>query len=258
MDKLRISASRLKVFLKCRWQYYVKYKLKLPDPGNDKSVLGTIIHLIYQCITDPTKKNRSQYVDHAIASGGLHPVIEKLYKKLYSKHAFAKDLYDTGVKLLLNGLIYGFEPNAKVLETEYNFEFDIGEGISTYGFIDKIQELDADTLEVRDYKSGAPVKPEDLVDDVQAIIYLHAVMQKYPKYKFYLFTFHFLKNKKCVTVTKSIEEIETFIEFLRTQAPLMRAVTKDNANCTRGFWCNFCYAKGPNKEMNYDGCPAFN
>jgi len=39
-----LSASRIKTAQSCSWLYWSKYKLKLPENGNDGARRGTVCH----------------------------------------------------------------------------------------------------------------------------------------------------------------------------------------------------------------------
>lgn len=258
MKKLRISPSRLKIFLECQWKYYCRYILKLEDPGNDKARLGTIIHTVYECITNQKRLYRKKYVLFSMATKSLHPVVLRFFNKLFKKAELKInpkiDLKELGEKLLLNGLLFGFDIQQKILDTEYEFEVDLGDNVSTYGFIDKIQENDSETIEIVDYKSGVPYSWEDCNTDFQVYIYLHALREKYPNYKNYLFTFQFLKNHKSITVPKSKVEIDNFIKYVKSQAGKMLEINAKNSKPNRSFRCAWCSYRLP--RDNYAGCPA--
>ena len=51
-----LSASRIKTAQSCSWLYYAKYKLALPDSGNDGSSRGSICHLVFELLGEPKRK----------------------------------------------------------------------------------------------------------------------------------------------------------------------------------------------------------
>ena len=53
-----LSASRLKTCMECSWKYYSKYKLKLPEHGNDGAFRGTVCHAVLEVLG---RKDRKPY-----------------------------------------------------------------------------------------------------------------------------------------------------------------------------------------------------
>ena len=55
---VKLSASRIKTAEACSWQYYCKYKLKLPERSNDGARRGTVCHAILEVLG---RKGRYKY-----------------------------------------------------------------------------------------------------------------------------------------------------------------------------------------------------
>ena len=54
-----LSASRIKTAQSCSWLYWCKYKLGLPEKGNDGARRGSICHLIFEVLG--VKKRKKYY-----------------------------------------------------------------------------------------------------------------------------------------------------------------------------------------------------
>jgi hypothetical protein len=95
---------------------------------------------------------------------------------------------------------------------EHKFEFDVpGTPARVKGFIDLLVELDEDTLEVLDWKTGSwTLSYKDARQDPQVLIYYLAARHLFPQYKFVLVTLDYLRRKpvtlplddKCIAGTK--------------------------------------------------------
>lgn len=88
---------------------------------------------------------------------------------------------------------------------EYEYKGEILKGsLSLKGTIDLVTELDEDTIEIIDYKTGerkawneedTPVKtPEKLANDTQLLLYNMAVRKMYPQYKNVICTIIFIRD----------------------------------------------------------------
>lgn len=269
MNHIAISASRLSTWLSCKWQYYCKYNLKLPDVSNPKTLLGSCIHEVLELISCPSKQEkRKKYIIFSVQSKELHSVIIRLFNRLFKRYAITEvvgkgdkelNLRELGLKLLVDAFCRGYDVDLKVLDVEKKFDIQVSENISIKGFIDKVCELSEDTLELVDYKSGVPYSVDKCnEEEFQPFLYKIAVKTLYPKYKYSLFNFHFLKNKKTVSVLKTDEQLDEFLKFSITQGILMLKLTEKDATCTKSFKCNtMCSFKEPNQALGYSGCPAF-
>jgi len=252
---LKVSASRLKTFLTCRYQYYCKYVLKLPDESGDKANLGSAIHTILECLERPGK-NRRELVLGARRTGEVPKNLWRHWLKLRSAYRLPEAFDKDAKKLILNGINYAIDLNAKVLQVEGKFDIPIDNNISLTGFIDKTLLIGSDMVDTQDYKTGVPYKEEVCHTDPQGYIYMYAMKKLYPQYKRHVFTFQFLKNNTSITISKTQAQIDAFIRFVGAQGYLMEKLTKEQALCQKSWKCNMCRFKKPIPEADYAGCPA--
>ena len=136
----------------------------------------------------------------------LHEEAIKMVK--YAQRTYGK-LYTTGVKSNTN-------PSGKLIGIEYEFKLPIGkddegEDIILHGLIDLVSELDNETVEIIDYKTGFKTSSaEELMDDIQPMAYAAAARILFPQYKFFLLTFDYFRGKP-ITVTFNKEECDATI-----------------------------------------------
>lgn len=259
MEPIYVSPSRLRVFRDCPWSYYCKYVLKLPDEGGHKTHLGSLIHEIFENLSTPSKSDRrKKYVLYSIKGGTIHNVILRFYAKMLKKYKIPDDLHDLGRKLILDAFRTGFDIKNKIIGVEKEFSIRVADDVFIKGFIDLVVELSTDTIELTDYKSGVPYNEEKCQDEYQPFFYKIAAKILYPGYKNYLFNFHFLKNRKTITVDKTEQELSDFLKEIIVEGRKMLQISKENAITKRTWKCkNMCAFKHPNKEMNYMGCREF-
>jgi hypothetical protein len=260
-----VSPSKLKLWSSCKWAFYARYRLKLPDPGNEKTHLGTLLHLIFQVLADPKKplsvqKYRKKLVLDSVKAGSISPVLIKFYQKLIRKFKIPDDLEDLGKELMLDAFTKGYDIHYPVVAVEDYFEIPLTENVGIRGSIDKIIDLGGTfkgACEAKDYKSGQPFTVEKCKDEYQPYFYAIAIKNKYP-YKIVLFSFHFLKNHKTVHVDIDDKYLETFKrEVIIKEGEAMAKLTEKTATPNKSWLCSCCKFKEPNKNLNYGGCPLY-
>jgi ATP-dependent exoDNAse (exonuclease V) beta subunit len=238
----------------------------MPDKGNAKTWLGSCVHEIFELISCPQKQERrKKYILHTIKNKQLHPVLDRIYSKFLIKYKIPgdhkDDLHEMGKSLIINAFIQGYDHDLKVIGTEINFKLLIAENnhfrVYINGFIDRVCEKNSEIAILTDYKTGRPFSENDCKNEYQPYFYKIAFKKNFPNYKYSIFNFHFLKNKKIITVPKTDEELEAFKNFIITQAKIMLNFSEKDASCNRTWLCNYCAFQKPNKELKYSGCPAF-
>jgi len=88
----------------------------------------------------------------------------------------------------------------KIIDTERAFRCKIDDGtggeITINGVIDLICEVDKETIEIEDYKTGNFTQnPLESRRDMQFLIYHMAAREQYPQYKWIFVTVHWLKRR---------------------------------------------------------------
>jgi hypothetical protein len=138
----------------------------------------------------------------------------------------------------------------KILGAEIEFLVEIG-GAKVRGVIDLVTELDENTLEIIDYKTGRHAQTSATIQkDPQCRIYNLVAKMLWPQYKFRLVTLDYLR-KKPITVTFSDEDDELTILSVKRQDQDMRT-NVDPAPLSRPSWlCRFCIGHERCNEM-YD------
>ncbi len=90
--------------------------------------------------------------------------------------------------------------NKKLIAAEDTFRLVLDDGagakININGIIDLVTELDEDSIEIEDYKTGRGTQTwRQCSEDIQFLIYYTAAREKYPQYKNVFVTAHYLKRK---------------------------------------------------------------
>ena len=202
--KTTLSASRIKTLQSCSWLYWCKYKLNLPDKGNDGSSRGTVCHFIFELLGKPRREKIHQYI-----IDNNDPFSHGAIKRLVLKHALKLQVADEenleSIRIMiLNGLKYDFygRANGLISESFSEKDFEIvrqdekaGISYKIKGFIDKLFLYKNENLAIiRDFKSSKEkFKGKEISDNLQDYMYNLAVRHMFPEFKKRVSEFLFLK-----------------------------------------------------------------
>ena len=114
------------------------------------------------------------------------------------------------------------------------------------GFIDLVHEIDEDTIEIVDWKTGnrknfhtqEEITEEVLMREVQPRLYHLAAYFLYPKYKNIIITFYYANDKGPVTISLSNDDLTATITALHK---FIKTVSKDSLIRRNRSWkCKMC------------------
>ena len=263
----------------CPMKYFNDYILGWPGEGNKAADRGTIIHKCLEVLAN-LKKNQQEgkktYTDKDIKmrvsdKTDVDKIIERVYKyftEAFDHHTWEESDYKTCKKLThmaLNDNEGNFDPrNLNIVEVEGHFDFDIEEDWAKYkyevngeiiegylslkGTIDLITQLDEETLEVIDWKSGKRLNwatgevytLENLKDNIQLRLYHLALTKMYPHIKYIMVTINYIKEGGPYTISFDENDIPETLRRIREKFELIRDTKIPKLNkswkCTR--FCN--------------------
>ena len=182
-ELVKISASRLKKFQSCSWQYWCSYHLKLPDKTNYGALMGTECHTVFECLLNPRHRALYDAVMAKPATITNVPAIERHVKRYMKKNGLPDELFDQIDTMILVGLSTDFFcKGGTLLQPELSFEiknenprYRIG------GLIDKPAEYNGKFIRIADYKSSKKkFEGDDLKINVQAMMYSLAAKKLWP------------------------------------------------------------------------------
>ena len=278
-ERVTLSASRIKTAQSCSWLYWAKYKLKLPDRGNEGASRGTVCHEVFEFLGD--KKNKKDF-DKIIEKQDIFA--SKKVKDLVLTLAVEEGVGDEAnlnlIKVMtLNGLNYDFfgQEFGKITEefSEKDFDFDVQNENLNYkikGFIDKLF-IYGDKAIIRDFKSSKEVfKGKDLEDNMQDLMYTLAVKKMFPQvkelYSEFLFLKFNLKDKGCIKMPsvsdeelKGFEEylthVQTYLDNFSERAAKYNMAAKADYPKDNSFGGPLMCGRAKKGELKKDGTPAW-
>lgn len=240
-------------------------------PSNKKADKGTITHKILEILAIIKKNqqdNNDKFIDDCIGEVQtntycLDSIIEKVYYyyiKQFSHHEWTnKDLIDCrdwAIKAisLNNGM---FDPrNRKILTPEQHFDFIIDKTWAEYdydidgeklsgklglkGTIDLITEIDDNTIEVIDWKTGKRLDwgtgqqktHAKLQNDPQLMIYHYAINKIFPQYDHVILTIYFINDGGPFSILFEKEDLVRTEDMLRKKFDIIKKTKKPRLNKT--------------------------
>lgn len=236
MKIFSLSASKIKSYKMCQFKYYMEYHLGLSTGTSFAAEQGNMVHVLFelagQDIRDGKKPEDSYIINnwhkevmHAYQQEGIWQLEPKVKDQVrecigcdFHKDGFCdlanlplddfegcpKPQYEDAVWLtrqVLNhpNLEYPLDPGRKILDVEDVFKMQIPDGdevITVNGIIDVVTELDKDTVEIVDYKTGRYIQSyNDCKKDPQLLIYNLAAQKKWRNYENFVITIFYLRKK---------------------------------------------------------------
>jgi hypothetical protein len=159
----------------------------------------------------------------------------------YEVHVEGRDLVSKRLKNFLSG--------RKIIGLEIKFGF-FGEsggqdvtskfGVPVMGAIDKVEELDEDTIIITDYKTSktAPTSSQ-MKHDVQLSLYDLVAKQLFPQYKRVVLALDLLKSEMLYTY-RTDEQREVFEHYLKAVYDQMLALKEEDVKASLNMFCPWC------------------
>jgi hypothetical protein len=143
------------------------------------------------------------------------------------------DSFDLGTKIVSLEEQFGF-PNSQ------HPDLKTPSGVPLIGAMDKVIELDEDTLLVVDYKTSktAPT-PDQLKSDLQLSLYDLVAQILYPQYKRVILCLDMLKSEPVYSY-RTPEQRKEFSEYLDTVYEAMCSLKEDDVKPTLNVFCPWC------------------
>jgi len=243
-----LSYSQINTFLNCPHKYQLIYIDKVKSNSESiESYMGKVVHEVLEWLYN----QRKDYY--------IWDLLEDKYKNIWNKkwHSeiyiapirkqYNKDYFmKLGLECLRNYYKNNSGPN---ISTQYLIgnELIINAKIGKYNFKGIIDRLDENEkyVEIHDYKTGKVNTKHMMKKNMQLIIYLLGIKDKYPNKKIAL-NWHFLKEKKKegqhIRIVFEQESILAIKEKILSHVDdINLAIENNNFPPNESFLCNWCY-----------------
>jgi RecB family exonuclease len=230
---VHLSVSRLKKYETCPRSFYLKYVDKGPEePSGEPAMFGVVLHLtlelLYSWVVEEEHQGR-------IPEEKLVQFYREAWTSSETKLADVA-LYSEGLAILRNYLQVHPEANAyNILGIEKEFNEDFG-GFLMNGYIDRIDKVGDDHVEIVDFKSNRMLYTrEELDSDLQMTTYGLVARRLFPWAKKFSFSFHMLRHNLTQRTERTAQQIDDVVGYVVALGKRSESDTtweaKLNSNC---------------------------
>jgi len=225
-----LSYSRLSRFEQCPLSFKLHYIDKQKAEPGDPLKFGTAIHAVLE-----------RLIREHMEGEHVGPLSEDRALDLFRQAWAAENM--TGIELFQAGIEIlqafvrdqGELDHRDVLAVEKEFRIPVGR-FSVLGFIDRVDCVDDETVEVIDYKTNRLLFTRDEVDhSLQMSLYHLAARQLWPWAKKVRLTFHMLRHGIRMQTERTADQLDTARAYVETLGAMTEEATEFparlNPNC---------------------------
>jgi len=240
--KIKLSATRINTFLSCKQKYWFSYYDKLPKLSNPAFKLGLAVH-------EPLELAGNIWIEKGkFSKASIKKILEK-----YDEVSVREGIEDHEVHLegknLVKKRLADFVSGKKIIGLEIKFGFwgeDGGQdvvsdlGVPLMGSIDKVEEVDDETVLIIDYKTSktAPTGSQ-MKSDIQLSLYDLVARKLFPNYKRVVLALDLLKSEILYTY-RTDEQRQEFEEYLKAVYDSMLNLKSEDVRASLNVFCPWC------------------
>ena len=225
-----LSYSRLSRFEQCPLSFKLHYiKKQKADPGVPLR-FGKAIHGVLEVLV---REHMEQGRDGALDGDRA----ADLWQQAWAKEGLSGvDVFHEGLEILKAFIReQGILATQDVLAIEREFHLPVGP-FDVLGYIDRVDRVDDETVEVIDYKTNRMLFTRDEVDtSLQMSLYHLAAKQLWPWSKKVRLTFHMLRYGIRMTTERTADQLDAATAYVETMGRMTEAATEFparlNTNC---------------------------
>jgi len=273
-----ISASSYNTYDHCEWKWFLSYSLGIEDIAGGAALLGQVCHDVFETMSIASIEKKDLSSDDFDIDKQWN-----LWLKFYKDKN--PEIFETikadkirkikrGVDDLITGKYNRYTPiTEKTLCAEQYFKLEIKEErfrlpkeaaqsedqqyFAIKGFIDRIDQIDDDTLEIIDYKTGSrssflsddKTKKNSamLREDIQPRMYHLAAKHLYPHIKHFIITFIYTTDGGPVSTIVSDEDLEEVKDIIYNK--FQEVKNNEDPFRNESWKCRFCHFSKQNTNL---------
>ena len=272
MRVVKCSASAIGLYNHCPFSYFMRYILGMESKAGKAALQGSIVHQALEWMIKLRKRGKTNVEpmwllnrawDEMTAESDIK--IRRVTTRIDKETGEFKEAADfkkcrVALEVVLADPHYNPYQIAKPIDAERWFALEMpGEEwkcidkdgklhqFAVRGFIDLVQEIDKDTIEIVDWKTGKrkdfytqkDIDEALLMREVQPRLYHLAAYFLYPQYKNILVTFYYTNDGGPVTIALSQEDVAMTIASLHR---FFTTIQKDTLIKRNRWWtCRMCH-----------------
>lgn len=237
-ELLQLSVSSVETFQSCKAKWYYRYILKIPTTKNYHTTTGSFIHKVLEVFLQQLQK----YKDIKRASKVALFIAKKDPELIPTLTPEIIKEGEEWLQLLINK--FENEPSSipNVLRVEAPFVFKIEEDkILVRGFIDRIDQIDENTIGIIDYKTS---NNPNYLKPFQLATYQLATKKNYPgmqiKVAYELIRHNFEKQEYSISEMDEIGVLKTFKEVAKEIRTLKATKPNEVWQISPSKLCDYC------------------
>lgn len=225
---IEMSYSRISTYDMCPAKYFYSYIMEEPREFAAAATLGNVVHEVLE--------------NHVGAPLSLAEMLES-YRLARSKYDPLKqiptDLIDVGTELLQEFVDRHEDESIPVVAKEMPFDFVLGTAYLR-GYIDRVDRLSQDVIEVVDYKTGKWQEAKKHIHrNIQLSIYFLALTLLFPEVNEFRTGLYYLRTGKTIGHTFYRDDIPEV--SARVNETITKIIDDPYYKYTDNFrFCSFC------------------
>ncbi len=271
MRVVKCSASAIGLYNHCSFSYFLQYILGMESKAGKAALQGTIVHQALEWMIRLKKRGKTNvdpmwllhraWDEHVQASPEIQ--IRKVTTRRDKETGKLKEAADfKKCRIALETIVedkYYHPYNLKCIDSERWFALEMPgdewkctdsnnkeHQFTVRGYIDLVHEIDEETLEIVDWKTGQrknfykqqEIDEEVLMQEIQPRLYHLAAYFLYPHYKNIITTFYYTNDKGPITIAFSEDDLAITISILHK---FLTTVKQDTLMRRNRWWtCKMC------------------
>ena len=237
-----LSYSRIARYEQCPLSFKLHYvDGETAEPG-DPLNFGKVVHAVLErLMNDVMLQERSGPLSADTA-------LEYFRQEWESSGMSGIELFREGIDIIKDFVrMQGEVDHRDILAVEKEFNLPVGP-FTVLGYIDRVDRVDDETVEIIDYKTNRMLFTRDEVDSsLQMSLYHLAARQLWPWAKNVKLTFWMLRHGIRMTTERTAEQLDAALRYVETVGRMTEEATEFpprlNTNCV---WCD-----------HHQRCPAY-
>ena len=229
-----LSYSRLSRFEQCPLSFKLHYIEKKQAEPNDSLKFGKAIHAVLEVLV-------LEHMEQERTSALSEDRAAELWQKAFSAEGMSgMEMFQEGLSIVKSFIKdQGIIDHQDVLAIEREFRLPVGP-FTVLGYIDRVDRVDDETVEVIDYKTNRMLFTRDEVDsNLQMSLYHLAAQMLWPWAKKVKLTFHMLRHGIRMVTERDQEQLDAAVKYVESMGQQTESATEFparlNNNC---IWCD--------------------